>query len=165
MKSSHYLSRTEHNASQSFIGGRILCPLLVGGGYCAGQSDVSLFFPFLLTRRILNSRASSDANTVGSVASVASVDWGCTQQVMIAASIGSGAKFVPTNLQMLCVGWLLLPYLVFKSAFIAVASMRELFCPIWQYALLVQGFWHGYRGSTSFPISCMCSHLCSCILS
>ncbi len=30
-----------------------------------------------------------DANTVGSIASIASIDWGCAVQVMAAASIGS----------------------------------------------------------------------------
>ncbi|KAI0049724.1 amino acid transporter [Auriscalpium vulgare] len=37
------------------------------------------------------------ANTIGSVASVASIDWGCAVQVMAAASIGSNQSFVPTD--------------------------------------------------------------------
>ncbi|PFH47785.1 hypothetical protein AMATHDRAFT_66917 [Amanita thiersii Skay4041] len=37
------------------------------------------------------------ANTVGNISSVASVDWGCAVQIMAAASIGSGLKFVATT--------------------------------------------------------------------
>ncbi|KAI0063022.1 APC amino acid permease [Artomyces pyxidatus] len=37
------------------------------------------------------------ANTIGSIASVASIDWGAAVQVMAAASIGSNGNFVPTN--------------------------------------------------------------------
>jgi len=37
------------------------------------------------------------ANTVGSTASVASIDWGCAVQIMAAASIGSNHTFVPTS--------------------------------------------------------------------
>ncbi|KIN94136.1 hypothetical protein M404DRAFT_1008585, partial [Pisolithus tinctorius Marx 270] len=40
------------------------------------------------------------ANTVGSIASVASIDWGCAVQVAAAASIGSGQTFVATNVQL-----------------------------------------------------------------
>ncbi|KII84137.1 hypothetical protein PLICRDRAFT_179813 [Plicaturopsis crispa FD-325 SS-3] len=39
------------------------------------------------------------ANTIGSIASVASIDWGCAVQVMAAASIGSGQTFVATDAQ------------------------------------------------------------------
>ncbi|TFK37632.1 APC amino acid permease [Crucibulum laeve] len=39
------------------------------------------------------------ANTIGSIASVASIDWGCAVQVMAAATIGSGGSFQPTNAQ------------------------------------------------------------------
>ncbi|KAG6853774.1 hypothetical protein C0991_001485 [Blastosporella zonata] len=38
-----------------------------------------------------------DSNTVGNIASVASVDWGLAVQIMAAASIGSGLTFVPTT--------------------------------------------------------------------
>ncbi|KAI6106449.1 amino acid/polyamine transporter I [Pisolithus croceorrhizus] len=40
------------------------------------------------------------ANTVGSIASLASIDWGCAIQVAAAASIGSGQTFVATNAQL-----------------------------------------------------------------
>ncbi|ETW79955.1 amino acid transporter, partial [Heterobasidion irregulare TC 32-1] len=40
------------------------------------------------------------ANTIGSVASVASIDWGCAVQVMAAASIGSNETFSATNAQL-----------------------------------------------------------------
>ncbi|THH07201.1 hypothetical protein EW145_g3543 [Phellinidium pouzarii] len=39
------------------------------------------------------------ANTVGSIASVASINWGCAVQIMAAASIGSNQNFVATNAQ------------------------------------------------------------------
>ncbi|TFK35826.1 APC amino acid permease [Crucibulum laeve] len=39
------------------------------------------------------------ANTIGSIASVASIDWGCAVQVMAAATIGSNGTFEPTNAQ------------------------------------------------------------------
>ncbi|KAI0668854.1 APC amino acid permease [Trametes maxima] len=39
------------------------------------------------------------ANTIGSVASVASIDWGCAVQITAAASIGSGQTFSATNAQ------------------------------------------------------------------
>ncbi|TCD69005.1 GABA-specific high-affinity permease [Steccherinum ochraceum] len=38
-------------------------------------------------------------NTVGSIASIASIDWGCAVQIMAAASIGSGETFEPTSAQ------------------------------------------------------------------
>lgn len=37
------------------------------------------------------------SNTIGSIASVASIDWGCAVQVMAAASIGSNLEFSATN--------------------------------------------------------------------
>ncbi|KDQ08717.1 hypothetical protein BOTBODRAFT_118262 [Botryobasidium botryosum FD-172 SS1] len=40
------------------------------------------------------------ANTIGSIASVASIVWGTAVQVMAAASIGSGGSFIPTNAQL-----------------------------------------------------------------
>ncbi|KAF9006941.1 amino acid transporter [Cyathus striatus] len=39
------------------------------------------------------------ANTIGSIASVASIDWGCAVQMMAAATIGSGNTFMPTSAQ------------------------------------------------------------------
>lgn len=38
-----------------------------------------------------------DSNTIGNIASVASVDWGCAVQLMAAVSIGSDMTFVPTT--------------------------------------------------------------------
>lgn len=46
---------------------------------------------------------STDANTIGNIASVASVDWGCAVQIMAVASIGSGLRFSPTVSQTLYV--------------------------------------------------------------
>ena len=40
---------------------------------------------------------SVDANTLGSIACIASIDWGCAIQVMAAASIGSGGTYVATT--------------------------------------------------------------------
>lgn len=42
-----------------------------------------------------------DANTVGSIASVASINWGCAVQVMAAASIGSNQNFTATDAETL----------------------------------------------------------------
>ncbi|QRV89535.1 amino acid permease [Ceratobasidium sp. AG-Ba] len=41
--------------------------------------------------------ASLDANTLGSIACIASIDWGCAVQVMAAATIGSGGSYVATT--------------------------------------------------------------------
>ncbi|QRV74843.1 amino acid permease [Ceratobasidium sp. AG-Ba] len=41
--------------------------------------------------------ASLDANTLGSIACIASIDWGCAVQVMAAAAIGSGGSYVATT--------------------------------------------------------------------
>ena len=38
-----------------------------------------------------------DSNTIGNIASVASVDWGCAVQLMAAVSIGSDMTFIPTT--------------------------------------------------------------------
>jgi hypothetical protein len=42
-----------------------------------------------------------DANTIGGIAAMASIDWGCAVQVMAAAAIGSNGIFAPTNAQTL----------------------------------------------------------------
>ncbi|TFK47246.1 APC amino acid permease [Heliocybe sulcata] len=39
------------------------------------------------------------SNTIGSIASVASIDWGCAVQIMAAAGIGSNLEFTATNAQ------------------------------------------------------------------
>ncbi|KAF8168438.1 APC amino acid permease [Crassisporium funariophilum] len=39
------------------------------------------------------------ANTIGSIASVASIDWGCAIQIMAAVTIGSSGSFEPTAAQ------------------------------------------------------------------
>ncbi|PAV15638.1 amino acid transporter [Pyrrhoderma noxium] len=39
------------------------------------------------------------ANTVGTIAAVASINWGCAVQIMAAASIGSNEKFIATDAQ------------------------------------------------------------------
>jgi len=39
------------------------------------------------------------ANTIGSIAAIASIDWGCAVQVMAAATIGSNSTFQPTSAQ------------------------------------------------------------------
>lgn len=45
----------------------------------------------------------TDANSVGNIAGLASIDWGCAIQIMAAASIGSGMQFQPTTAQTLYV--------------------------------------------------------------
>jgi hypothetical protein len=44
-----------------------------------------------------------DANTIGSISAVASIDWGCALQIMAAVKIGSGGNFSATNAQLLYV--------------------------------------------------------------
>ena len=44
-----------------------------------------------------------DANTIGFIAGLASIDWSCAVQVMAAANIGSGGIFEATTGQTLCV--------------------------------------------------------------
>lgn len=39
----------------------------------------------------------SDANTIGAIAGIASIDWGCAVQVMAAAAIGSNGSFRATT--------------------------------------------------------------------
>ena len=65
---------------------------------------------FMLARRVYAVRASPckrtdfyllDANTIGSIACVASVDWGCAVQIMATVTIGSGGSYGPTSAQLL----------------------------------------------------------------
>jgi hypothetical protein len=58
-------------------------------------------FVVSLTLSETSSHSYSDSNTIGSIASVASIDWGCAVQVMAAATIGSGGTFSPTSAQLL----------------------------------------------------------------
>jgi len=65
---------------------------------------------FVLARRMYAVRVSPckrpdfylpDANTIGSIAGVASIDWGCAVQIMAAVTIGSGGSYEPTSAQLL----------------------------------------------------------------
>jgi amino acid transporter len=65
---------------------------------------------FMLARRMYAVRASPckrtdfylpDANTIGLIACVASVDWGCAVQIMATVTIGSGGSYEPTSAQLL----------------------------------------------------------------
>ena len=66
--------------------------------YCLGWLDVRECFIFR-TRL----ECSADSNTIGIIAGVASVDWGCAVQIMAAASIGSNLSFSATMPQTLYV--------------------------------------------------------------
>jgi len=66
--------------------------------------------PFVLARWVYAVRVSPckrpdfhllDSNTIGSIAAVASVDWGCAVQIMAAAAISSGGSYEPTSAQIL----------------------------------------------------------------
>ena len=48
---------------------------------------------------LLTSLPATDANTIGLIAGVASVDWGLAIQIMAAASIGSDMTFTPSTAQ------------------------------------------------------------------
>lgn len=53
------------------------------------------------TNLIINLLSFVDANTIGSIAAVASIDWGCAVQIMAAANIGSAdGSFVATSGQL-----------------------------------------------------------------
>ncbi|KAF9648139.1 hypothetical protein BDM02DRAFT_3129310 [Thelephora ganbajun] len=51
----------------------------------------------------------SDANTIGSIATIASIDWGCAVQIAAAAAIGSGGKYSVTSAETLRVPPLSIP--------------------------------------------------------
>jgi hypothetical protein len=55
-------------------------------------------FPWL-TRSLI--RSGKDANTIGNIAAVASIDWGCAVQVMAAVTIASDDAFSPNSAQLL----------------------------------------------------------------
>ncbi|GBE87720.1 APC amino acid permease [Sparassis latifolia] len=59
------------------------------------------------------------SNTIGLIAGIASVDWGCAVQVMAAASIGSGTTFSPTTGQTYAV------YLLILICHATVASLAS----------------------------------------
>ena len=46
-------------------------------------------------------RSGKDANTIGNIAAVASIDWGCAVQVMAAITIASDDTFSPNSAQLL----------------------------------------------------------------
>lgn len=48
---------------------------------------------------VLHESTSEDANTLGLIAGVASVDWGLAIQIGAAASIGSDMMFTPSTAQ------------------------------------------------------------------
>lgn len=54
-----------------------------------------------LWHRVYGPCSDLDANTIGSIAGVASIDWGCAVQVMAAANIGSNGVFEATEAQTL----------------------------------------------------------------
>lgn len=77
-----------------------------------------------------------DANTLGLIAGVASVDWGCAVQVMAAASIGSDMTFAPTTQQTLCVpqcaarGVNLIISTFDSGVYVAILVMHAMICSL-----------------------------------
>ncbi|KIJ35490.1 hypothetical protein M422DRAFT_180705, partial [Sphaerobolus stellatus SS14] len=69
------------------------------------------------------------SNTIGILASVASVDWGCAVQIMVAASIGSNLNFVPTTRQTFAVfvGLLLCHTIICSLNPTIIARLQTLF--------------------------------------
>ncbi|EMD30994.1 hypothetical protein CERSUDRAFT_127671 [Gelatoporia subvermispora B] len=61
------------------------------------------------------------SNTIGNIAGLASIDWGCAVQVMAAVNIGSNMTFVPTTQQ---------TYGVYVALLICHASVASLGTPI-----------------------------------
>ena len=86
-----------------YITGHLCSHLLVGGVFFLGLWVVSLFSQRSFSVRVAftDFLIGEDSNTVGNIASVASVDWGCAVQIMAAASIGSGLQFTATTAQTL----------------------------------------------------------------
>lgn len=88
-------------------------PLRIAQHPAAISMDSRLYVPHLLSilssSRFSLTTALSDSNTIGLIAGVASVDWGCAVQVMAAASIGTDLTFAPTTRQTLFVPSALCP--------------------------------------------------------
>jgi hypothetical protein len=81
----------------------------------------------------------TDANTIGMIAGLASIDWGCAVQVMAAATIASNGTFEPTSAQILCAILSLLhlncidviPGLALKSAvYVAIVLSHAALCSL-----------------------------------
>ena len=58
----------------------------------------------------------ADANTVGTIAAIASIDWGAAIQIMAAVGIGSNGSFVATNPQTLFVALMFLSLTMIRVA-------------------------------------------------
>lgn len=95
--------RLQHPAV--YITGHLCFHLPAGGVFFLGLWAVSFFSQkrssHSFTDFFLNWNFKKDSNTVGNIASVASVDWGCAVQIMAAASIGSDLQFTATTAQTL----------------------------------------------------------------
>ena len=102
-KPKHFFCRD----SYSFISGLTLILLPSGAISLPGSSVVRCCFCIKHYKLFILSLA--DSNTIGNIASVASVDWSASVQVMAAATIGSNGSFTATKLQTLSVLWYLLP--------------------------------------------------------
>jgi hypothetical protein len=83
--------------TSSCISGPIPLRLHVGRRSSVGLLDVC---EYLLNASSPAHKNASDSNTVGSVAGVASIDWGCAVQIMAAATIGSNGRFEPSAAQL-----------------------------------------------------------------
>lgn len=102
---------------------------------------------------------SLDANTIGSVAGIASIDWGCSVQIMAAATIGSkDQSFNPSSGATLCVYTSASLSEVrstknaecfarsgFVVAYSSQLSFRMPFSVVWEHR-----FWRDYRLYTLF---------------
>jgi hypothetical protein len=80
-----------------YITGHLCSHLPDGGVFSLGLWAVSFFSTKIIGHFLIG----EDSNTVGNIASVASMDWGCAVQIMAAASIGSGLEFTATTAQTL----------------------------------------------------------------
>ncbi|KAG6908706.1 hypothetical protein DXG01_003639 [Tephrocybe rancida] len=68
-----------------------------GGPAMVWGLDVRIVICF--SSRVTLNHLITDANTIGSITGVASIDWGCAVQVMAAVNIGSGGAFEATSAQ------------------------------------------------------------------
>lgn len=91
-----------HQHQEGYISGRTSTHLPTGGICFRGLSAVSYFEIRYTTG---SQRHVIDSNTMGNIAGVASIEWGCAVQLMAAVSIGSNLTFTPTTGQILYVAF------------------------------------------------------------
>jgi hypothetical protein len=119
--------------------------------FFAGSWAVS-FLVVSLTHAQLRLCWRTDANTIGSIASVASIDWGCAVQVMAAATIGSNGSFSATAAQTLYV-----PSSFFEKNLLHLRKQ----CCICRYHRFARRYMLLWDSSSCQTTNCLCRSECS----